>query len=49
MAAEEIGSVRMIPIMAATRMPMGRGASAVAFMTSEPSRLASAPTGGAIR
>ena len=46
MAAEEMGAVSASPMMTATRMPMGRGASSVERLTTSPSPFMKAETAG---
>ena len=48
-AAEDTGSVRRIPTMTETRMPIHSGCSSVASITSRPSQFAAYPIGAAIR
>ena len=46
-AAEEIGSVRAMPTMTETRIPIRKGCSSVAHMMTSPSFMAMAPSTGA--
>ena len=48
MAAEEMGSVRAMPMMTDTRIPMKKGCSSVAHMMACPTAEAAVPTGAAI-
>ena len=48
MAAEEMGSVRAMPMMTDTRIPMKKGCSSVAHRMAAPTAAAALPTGAAI-